>query len=210
MIGSDLLRFSDAKIIVADAETQRVNVMQDNLPFQWAHVVTQRGKILETHNHYLKWPNFKMSADAARITRFQSDWVANGEDPRAILDKWEKAAMDPTVWIAGHNILLFDCPVWQLWRRQLGLKPDWSMLPRVLDTHLLSKAYKMGVKPDRGNLLAWQFKMSTVWQKDVKTSLGVMAKEFGIAIDETRQHDGLYDIEINAQVLWHLILAMEI
>ena len=210
MIGSDLLRFSDRKIIVFDAETQRVNTMQDNLPFQWAYAITQKGRVLSTRNHYLKWPGFKMSPDAARITRFQQSWVDNGEDPRAVLAEWEKVALSPDYWLAGHNVATFDCAVWQLWRRQLGMKPDWSMLPRVLDTHLLSKAYKMGIKPDRANLLAWQFKMTTIWDKSIKTSLGVMAKDLGIPVDETRQHDGLYDIEINAAVLWKLLNLMEI
>ncbi len=84
-IGADLLRFSDRKIIVFDAETQRVNTAMDNLPFQWAYVITQRGKVIERHNHYLKWPDFKMSPGAAQITRFQQSWVDNGDDPLAVL-----------------------------------------------------------------------------------------------------------------------------
>lgn len=210
MIGSDLLRFSDVKIAVADSETSGLNLLNETLPFQFSWVITQKGRILERHNHYLKWPNFKMSADAARITRFQQSWVDNGEDPRAAFDIWNQTATNPNILLSGHNLLGYDMPIHQLWRRQLGMKPDWSMLPRILDTHLLSKAYKMGIKPDRANLLAWQFKMTGVWDKTIKTSLGVMAKELGIPVDEARQHDGLYDIELTSAVLWKLINLMEI
>ena len=92
-IGAELLRFSDRKVVIFDAETQRVNTMQDNLPFQWAHAITQKGRVLSTCNRYLKWPGFKMSPDAARITRFQQSWVDDGEDPRAVLAEWEKVSI---------------------------------------------------------------------------------------------------------------------
>ncbi len=209
-IGSDLLRFSDRPIIVFDAETQRLNTMDDNLPFQWAWIVARKGKIIERHNHYLKWPGFRMSADAARITRFQQSWIDGGDDPRAVLTKWEGYALNEDYLLAGHNALCFDLPVWQLWRRQFGLKPDWSPANRLLDTHLLSRAYKMSWRPDRDNLLAWQYKVAAAYQKGVKTGLGLMAKELGVPLDESRTHDGLYDIEINAAVLHKLLNLIEI
>ncbi len=210
MIGSDLLRFSSRKILVMDLETQRVNTLVDNLPFQCSWIVTQKGRILERHNHYMKWPNFKMSAGAAMITRFQQSWVDNGEDPRKVLAKWESMAMSDEYLIAGHNFMGFDGRVWRLWREALGMKPDWSFQNRVLDTHLLSKAHLMGIKPDRTNLRGWQRKMMTVWDKNIKTSLTAMTKQLEIPIDETRTHDGMYDIELTSAVLWKLINLMEI
>ncbi len=149
MIGADLLRFSDRPILVADGESQRVNTMQDNLPFQWAWSKTRRGKIISRQNRFLKWPGYKMSVDAARITRFQQSWVDNGEDPRVVLADWEADALDENNLIGGQNFLCFDVPLWMLWRRALGLKPCWSVIYRVLDTHLLSRAHQMGFKPAR-------------------------------------------------------------
>ncbi len=68
----------------------------------------------------------------------------------------------------------------------------------------------MGWKPDRANLLAWQYKVAAAYQKGVKTNLTAMAEKLEIPIDKTRTHDGLYDIEINAAILWKLLNLMEI
>jgi len=210
MIGIDLLRFSDRKIVLFDVECQRLNLLNDNLPFQLSYVISQHGKILERHNHYLKWPNFVMSPDAARITRFQQFWVDNGEDPRKVLEKWENYAMNESYLLCGHNALTFDLPVWQLWRRELGLKPDWSPAKRLIDTHLLSRAYKEGWKPDRANLLAWQYKVAGAYRKGVKTGLSLMAKELDIPVDENKLHDADYDLILNSALLWKLANLIEI
>ncbi len=210
-VGADLLRFSDRKIVLFDFETQRLNLLHDNLPWQVAWCVTQRGRILSRHSYYLKWPGFVMSPDAARITRFNPEWVRNGDDPEFVLDAWESFAMasdEPL--LAGHNVVGFDVPVWQLWRQELGRPVDWSPLSRTIDSHLLARAYKEGFKPDRENLLAWQYKVSGAHRKGVKTSLGVMAKEFEIPVDESQQHDACYDLTLNTAVLWKLINLLEI
>lgn len=209
-IGADLLRFSDRKIVLFDKESQRLNLLHDNLPFQCAWIVTQRGKVLSRHSYYLRWPDFRMSPDAARITRFNPEWVRNGDDPEFVLDAFEGCVLNPEVLLGGHNILLFDSPLWRLWREKLGRPVDWSHQDRIIDSHLLARAYKEGWKPDRENLHAWQRKVGAAHRKGVKTSLGVMAKEFGIVVDESRQHDATYDLELNAAVLWKLINLLEI
>lgn len=210
MIGVDLIRYSDRPFIIADFETARLNTMMDNLPFECSWVKAVRGKIVERHKHYLKWPNFKMSPDAARITHFQQSWVDNGDDPREVLNLWEKDALSEDTLLVGHNFLGFDVPIWMLWRRELGLPPRWDVCNRVLDTHLLSRALKMNWKPDRSNLLAWQYKVSAGYEKGVKTSLGVMCKELGINVDEKKTHIGDYDVDLTLAVFWKLVNMMEI
>ena len=95
MIGSDLLRFSTRKTLLADTETQRLNLMESNLPFQCAWIVTDKNGTIESHSHYLNWPNFKMSVDAARITGFQERWVTNGDDPAEVLEEFESYLYNP-------------------------------------------------------------------------------------------------------------------
>jgi hypothetical protein len=170
-IGSELLRFSDKKIVYWDMESQRINCMDDNLPFQCSWIVTQRGKVLESHDYYLNWPGYKMSVDAARITNFKQSWVDHGHNPEFVLDAFEGYMLDERYIIAGHNILGFDILLWQLWRKALGRAVNYSPLDRLIDTHLLARAYKMGWKPDRDNLLSWQFKVSDGRKKGVKTIL---------------------------------------
>jgi DNA polymerase III epsilon subunit-like protein len=214
VIGSDLLRFSDRKIVIWDKESQRLNLLDDNLPFECAWVVMQRGQVLSRHAYYLGWPVDeycrRMSPDAARFTRFQRAWVENGDDPEFVLEAFESYAMDPQYLLAGHNVLGFDAGLWQLWRRALGRPVDWSFQSRLIDSHLLARAYKEGWKPDRENLEAWQYKVSSSHRKGVKTKLDIMAKEFDIPVDESKRHGAVYDLELNAAVLWKLINLMEI
>ena len=209
-IGSDLLRYSNRKLILFDLETQRVNTMTDNLPFQLAFIIADRWKIFSRHNYYIHWPDFKMSKDAARITRFDPAWVANGDDPEMVLDMFEQYAYDPDYLIVGHSILGFDMLIHQLWREALGRKRDYSYKWRLIDTHLLARGFLMGDKPDRDNFLAWQYKEANNPKKGVKTGLAHMAKELGVEVDETKTHDAGYDLEVNYGVYKALIQKVEI
>lgn len=214
-IGSDLLRFSDRPVLILDMETQRVNAMEDNLPFQVSWLVVDRwGKTLNKHDYYLGWPAddycARMSADAARITRFQRSWVESGIDPEFVLDAFESYLLDPQYIVVGQNLMSFDLMVWQLWREVLGRKRDYSVFSRVVDTHLLSRAYKESWKPDRGNLHAWQRKVMAGFRKGVKTGLTTMAKELGVEIDETKTHGAAYDLELTLGVYRKLINLVEI
>lgn len=216
-IGAELLRFSDRKLLFFDEETSNVNLQQDNLPFQHSFVEAVRGQVLKSHNYYLKWPNFRISADAARITRFNPAWVENGDDPEFVLDAWESYALDPQYLLVGHSILGFDVYLWNLWRLALGRPSLWTIRPhillRVLDTHLLARAYKEGWKPDRSSpeaFLAWQYKVQAAHRKGIKTNLTQMCKELGVEIDEGRTHEAAYDLDLNVKVYWKLVNLMEI
>ncbi len=101
-------------------------------------------------------------------------------------------------------------PLWNLWREALGRKRTWEMMPRVIDTHLLSRAYKEGWKPDRENLMAWQFKVAAGYRKGIKTNLALMATELGVEFDPNRLHEASYDLGVNLQVYWKLVNLMEI
>ena len=212
-IGADLLRFSDHKLLLFDAETQRLNLLHDNLPFEWAFTEAVKNKVIRNHQYYLNWPDFRMSEDAARITRFQQSWVTNGHDPEFVLDAWEGYALKPDVLLIGHSILGFDAYIWNLWRKALGRGPTWEFLPRMIDTNVLARAYKMGWKPDTSSpeaFLAWQYKVMNTPVKGVKTNLTQMCKDLGVEIDETKTHSAGYDLFINLQVYWKLVNVMEI
>ncbi len=209
-VGSDLVRFSEKNAIIWDLETQRLNLVEDNLPFQCSWIIVNKSGVISRHNYYIKWPNFTMSADAARVTRFQQSWVDNGDDPEFVLQAFESYLMDPNLDIWGQNILGFDVYVHQIWRRALGLKVDYSYLDRIFDTSALARAYKMGWKPDRENRLAWQYKVLATPVKGVKTSLGLMGRELGMDVNEAKLHDAGYDLEVNNFVHRKLINMIEI
>lgn len=216
-LGANLLRYSDQKLLFWDFESCRVNTCMDNLPFQWSAAEANRERIVKTHNHYLHWPDYRMSKDAATITRFNPAWVANGDDPELILDKWESYALDPSYLLVGHNVMGFDVPLWNLWRRALGRPSLWSVHPhvmlRVIDTHLLSRAWKEGFKPDCATpeaRWAWQMKVSAAHRKGVKTNLTQMCKDLAIPIDETKTHEAGYDLDLTHAVYTKLIGLIEI
>ena len=68
----------------------------------------------------------------------------------------------------------------------------------------------MGWKPDRENILAWQYKVQNTPRKGIKTNLGLMSKELKINIDESKQHDANYDLFLNHQVYDKIINLVEI
>lgn len=209
-IGADLLRFSERKILLLDFESQRLTLLDDNLPFQCSFIIADKYKILETHNYYLKWPGFKMSREAAIITKFQQSWVDNGDDPEFVLNAFESYLNDEQYIIVGHNIMFFDMYLHQLWRRVLGRKPDTSYIKRMVDTNLLARAYKMGWKPDRDDIVPWFHKVYATPVKGCKTNLLSISKELGVNVIEQNLHEASYDLKINLEVYRKLINLVEI
>jgi DNA polymerase III alpha subunit (gram-positive type) len=208
-IGSDLLRFSDRKLLLFDMETNGLNLQHMTLPFQIAWIVADRKQVFESHQYYLKWPDYKMGKRAGEITEFNPNWVKTGTDPEHVLRAFESYLTNDQYLVVGHNIF-YDMYIYQLWRRQFGLKPNWEPLSRLIDTNLLARAYKEGWKPDRANLKAWQYKAMAAFRKGVKTNLTLMCKELGVPVDETKTHDAAYDLTINWQVYLKLINLVEI
>lgn len=208
-IGADLLRFSNRKLLIFDTETNGLNLQHDTLPFQCAWSVADRFKVLESHQYYLKWPDYRMSKRAAEITGFNPNWVKTGTDPEQVLRAFESYLTDPQYILIAHNGI-YDIYVYQLWRRAFGLKPNWEPLSRLVDTNLLARAYKEGWKPDRANLKAWNYKALAAFRKGVKTNLPLMCKELGIPMDESRTHTADYDFWLTWQVYLKLIQVVAI
>lgn len=213
-IGSHLLRYSDRELVIFDFEANRVNLLEDTLPFECAFFVANRKSVTSRQSYYLRWPNYRISKDAARITRFNPEWVANGDDPEFVLEAFESHTLNADRWIVGHSILGYDIGVWNLWREALGRKRTYEMLPRVIDTHLLARAWKENWRPPAPvgtpEFLAWQFKVAAAHRKGVKTNLTQMCKDLQIEIDESKTHGGSYDLEMNVQVYWKLIWLLEV
>lgn len=220
-VGSDLLRFAERPLLLADGESQRLNLMADNLPFQWSFTQAIRNRVVRNHDYYLRWPDFRMSPDAARITRFNPEWVRNGDDPEHVLEAWESHVRpdDPAGPIfCGHNICGFDVYLWDLWRKHLGrptLFPlSAALRRRLLDTHLLARAWKEGWKPPTrfgtDEFYCWQRKVAKAHRKGVKTGLTQMCKDLQIAVDENQTHNAAYDLGINLAVYWGLVNQMEV
>lgn len=211
MIGSDLLRYQDnQRYNVSDVETNGLN-LRSSLPWQLSYAVGTIKNTEKIVTRYIHWPDFKMSDEAARVTRFDmSVYKQRAEDPEAVLKDYEEILFDSATRFTGHNILGFDSYIIHQWRMRLGRTSDWSFLKNCIDTNLLMKAMQKGWQPDRNNLLAWQYKMLDHREKGLKSSLGFACRHFGIDYNEQKAHDAGYDVEVNTKVLAKLIWSVEI
>lgn len=210
-VGADLLRYDKKrKYLLLDVETTGLNLSYA-LPWQLSYTLFTLDKVIETADFYIWWDNLPISDGAARITRFNpEEYRRRAMEPDVVLTSFEKLLYSPEIYPVGHNVLGYDSMIHSVWRRKLGLREDYSYLPRTLDTLALSKAYKKGVALDRNNLLAAQYRALGIVEKGLKTSLGVMGKELGIEHDSSHLHDARADIELNVEVFKQLLWKMEI
>lgn len=213
MIGSHLLRYSDTqKYLLTDKETFNLNLLTDNPPWQSSWILANKNEIIDSQDNFIDWNGrFVISKDARRITGYSEEKIKMvGQDPLEVWNKFEPVLLDDSVFLCGHNILNFDLYPINQWCRYIG-KPQVKIdIRRILDTNSLAKMMKLGVKPDRENLIRQQYRMSSFHAKGIRTSLGSLAKEFGIEVDETKLHDAIYDLTINYKVLQKLLWAVEI
>jgi DNA polymerase III epsilon subunit-like protein len=200
------------KYVVFDFESCSLNLLQDNLPWSIAFLVYQNGKILERHEHFIKWDNLNISDGAAKVTRFDwGEYKRRAEDPNIVLDKFERLLNDKDIISLGQNVVGFDCYVLKIWREKLGRKNDYSYLDRTIDTNSLARAIKKGVKKiERKDWKLMMFRFANYRERGMKTSLTALGKEFGIDVNYDQLHDAGNDISLNAKVFDKLKYMIDI
>jgi DNA polymerase III alpha subunit (gram-positive type) len=211
MIGQDLLRYNkEQKYLVWDLETTGL-CLGYALPWQLSYQLFTLDKVLEEQNFYIWWDNLPISADAARITRFDHhEYKRQALEPDKVLKSFEAMLYDPSIRSVFHNGLGYDCMIHNVWRRKVGLKEDYSYLPRSFDTVCLSKAYKKGFKIPKDDFFSFQMKLSRYVERGLKTNLAAMGREFKIDFNADLLHDAKQDIRLNAEVFKQLIWKLEI
>lgn len=212
MIGSELKRFdNNLQYCLFDAETFNLNLVTDNPPWQFSWIIANKNQTIEENDRFLNWKGqFFMSRDAARITGYSEEKINQvGRDPEEVWNKFAPVLENDDIVLCGHNIINFDLYIINQWARYLGKKPVYN-IRRVLDTNCLAKMMKLGIKPDKENFTQQQYKLAGHRVKGIKTSLGVLAKEFGIVVDDSKLHNAIYDLNINFQVLQKLLWSIEI
>ena len=213
MLEQDMLRnrFDEMYFISLDKETQALTQFY-NLPWELGFQINKGHQLIKKVQHYIKWPNneCKVSKDAARITGYNHQLVMDtGKDPGVVLDELNSYLYNSQYYSIGTNILCFDALVHNYWRNKLGYDTDYSWLERLFDTHLLSKAYKLQLtRPPDESFLIWQFKLSTIIQKGLKTGIAAMTKELEIPYDA--HHQASEDVKMSFEIFKKLIWKMEI
>jgi hypothetical protein len=132
------------------------------------------------------------------------------EDPMEVFNKLKPYLYNPEYKIIGQNLLGFDVYMINIWRKEMGLKSDYSFIDRIIDTKSIAAAIFKNIWPDKNNFTSWQYKLLHVKEKGLKTSQLTLLKHYGIAFDQSKLHDALYDIEMNFDIFLKQIYDIEI
>lgn len=210
----DLLRFNkDQKYVFFDFETCGLNLGSfRNKPWQLAFIVIERDRIVEKHDYWLKWDDLSVSEGAAKVTGWtQKKYDERAVDPINPIQHFEKYLYDPKYLKVGHNILGFDVYMHGICRRLIGKKPDYSYLPRMIDSLAVSRAIHNNIEIKSGeDLIQWQYKMLSLRGRNGKNKLIDLCKKYEIPFNIKKLHDALYDIEKNYEVFKKMIWNIEI
>lgn len=208
---NNLLRFnSRQKYIIMDFETEGLSLALTK-PWQLSWLVYEDNKIVKNEDHFLYWKDLNISADAARITRFDYNlWKEKAKDPATVLKEFESYIYNPDYLIVGANLFGFDLYVHNTMRRYLGLKSDFSYLDRVLDIQCIQKGIYLGLKSVPENRTAWQYQMYHYVKRGVKTSVKHLCGLYDIPYDEGMAHDAKYDNILCIQIFQKQIMTIDI
>lgn len=217
MIGENLLRFNkEQKYLFFDLETCNLNLVnKENVPWQYGFSTGTIDKIEFSCDYLVKWPEIKISKQAAFLTRFDQSKVDRfGISPQKALEQFEKYLYDPQYIIVAHNGLGFDIYLHNIHRKLMGKKSDYSYLNRFLDTNALAKTVAMGVHPQPNeDLLTFQYKFLDARFAKVKTSIKALCQQLDIDYDEEKAHDAQQDIlwmfKIFNKLIWKIKLTNE-
>lgn len=181
---------------IIDTETTHLNLLTTKI-WQISYSLMQNRKILEEHDYHVWQDNLEMSADAARVTRFDFNKYKSLAVPsREVALKFAEVLYNPNIFLVFHNGWGFDLAVIKNWLISEGLWRGWLDIPRrVIDTMCLLRMHNNDEKPDLGNFIGCQLKQIGKPPRGAKkSSLGAGCKEFGIEYDSSSAHDSAYDI----------------
>jgi DNA polymerase III alpha subunit (gram-positive type) len=208
---NDLLRFKKQQnYITVDVETEGLNLISSK-PWQVSWIICRGDKLISKHDHFIRWDNINVSADAARVTGFnKNDYYEKAESPIEVFNQLAKHLYDPSFLVIGQNLLGFDVYMINVWRKLMGLKSDHSYVNRVIDTKSISTAIFKNILPDKENFLSWQYKMLHIREKGLKTNQAFMLKYYDIPHDPKRLHDSLYDVEMTFEIFKKQIFNIDL
>ena len=209
---NNLLRFSNEVFCVSDYETESLNLLQDNRPWNLGFVLFDNRKILDRQSFYIWWEDLNISEGAARATRFNYDEYKRKAKPQQeIWEIWKKYLYNKDLIHIQHNGIMFDSYITQIWRAQNNLGRDYSFLNSYIDTNSLAKAWKLGLKSiKRKDWLQTWYKYGNYNEKGLKTNLTTLGKELNINFDYNNLHQAENDCLLNRLIFQQLIYKIDI
>lgn len=212
-----LLRYNSDQIFVSfDKETENLNILEGNRPWELGFTTATKDKILTTDHFYINWPDLNVGKGAAQVTKFyekEYDVRTRGVAPEEGLRRIESYIYDPKYILVAHNGLGFDFAILKILRAIFGKGPDYSYQSRFIDTNCLARAWKLEAtipKFPSPEFEEFLYKFYNTRFKGVKTNLKALCKEFGIEFDEELAHSASYDSLKTMEVFWQLLWKVEI
>jgi DNA polymerase III alpha subunit (gram-positive type) len=185
-------------IYFCDTETESLN-LDCSRPWEFAWVKMENGIITDSQSRYIKWDNLKVGKEAQKKTGFnQKKYDQTAVDPQVVYDEIKDWFLGEDL-LGFHNGLNFDVYIVRNWFRNIGQFQDYSWARRIVDTNALVKAWKSESKPE-ANFDAWQYKWINTRKRGLKSNITDVCKEWDIAIDESRTHQGDYDCYLTSQI----------
>tara|TARA_Y100000004_G_scaffold193448_1_gene256005 strand:+ start:344 stop:982 length:639 start_codon:yes stop_codon:yes gene_type:complete len=198
-----LLRYDKEKeYVFIDCETFNLCLNScHNLPWQVSMIKAKGDKKLDDKDFYIKWDtHLKISADAARITRFSQNTLdKKGLTPKEVIPTiihW----LDNADYIVGHNILGFDIYLIRDLYHHVG-KDYTHLISKIIDTNAVARGIKYEMPySEEDDLTEYQYRVISTRKRGVKTNLQHLGKEFEIEHDYEKLHNALVDLELNLKV----------
>lgn len=217
MVGNTLTRFSEPSFLLADVETEGLNLAYSR-PWQLAYGIgTLKGGLQSVRIELIRWPGLVIEEDNPSFKHFDPvRYEREARDPREVWAEFAPLLYARKHRLAGHNVLSFDSTVLGCWARRIGAPVDHDFLydPPVFDTYCLAKAQRMGWTSDISSpeaFVAWQYRCyDQRVDKGIKLKLGDVCRELGVEYDEARAHDAAYDIACNWLVVAAQVKAMDV
>ena len=204
----ELLRYNkNVTYAFVDVETFCLNLsFKFNRPWSVAVINVKGNDIIDEKEVKIDWskvaPNLKIGDEAARITKFNlAEHLKVAVQPKEAFGMfWEDLKRADK--IIFHNGLRFDLYLLRGYAEYM--KVDWGWITtKCIDTKSIAQGIKMGVPytSQQGDFTEYLYRYANAFKKGIKTNLGTLAKEYGIELDENRQHEALYDLFLTKQ-LW--------
>ncbi len=214
MLGSELLRYNENQVYFSlDFEASDLN-LAFALPFQVGYSLFTLKQDLESYCEYVRWPNYKISQDAAILTRFdRKKYELEAKDPNEVLDIVDKYMYDDNVIKVIQNGINYDNYIHRNFRQKLNKPTDYSYINRVIDPSVITKSYKKGwtiPKFGTSEFTAFMYKGAGHIEKGLKSNLAFVAKELGIQYDVSVLHGAGADSDLTKQIFRKQLWMVEI
>ena len=212
MLSNFLRDNSSQRYLIVDFETTNTNqVLSTNRVWQVGLVQCKGKNIIQQDEIFIRWNPLNISKGAAQVTKFDiREYNEKAVDPKEPFDMLTSYLYDKDYRIIFHNGLGFEVYLYNIWRKLMGYKSDWSYLSRTIDTDALARGIKKGIKYQPGdNFLAYQYRMSSIIEKGLKTNLTALGKENKIEYDYENLHRALNDCILN-KLVWEKYISYQV